>query len=94
MNLEQFIEALDQKRTIYYQRTFPTLTAPKLVMTQGKKYAKIYEPKGGVYCFVDLTNGDILKAAGWSKPAKHARGNINDPDPTAKCGPYGPEYLR
>jgi hypothetical protein len=26
--------------------------------------------------FIDLTNGDILKADGWKAPAKHARGNI------------------
>lgn len=29
-----------------------------------------------VYCFIDLSNGDILKAAGWKAPAKGARGNI------------------
>ena len=26
--------------------------------------------------FIDMSNGDILKADGWKKPAKHARGNI------------------
>jgi len=48
----------------------------------GPKYAKLArtrpgETKGGsVYCFIDVTNGDILKAAGWATPAKGARGNI------------------
>ena len=35
--------------------------------------------------------GDLLKAASWKAPAKHARGNILDG--TARYGPYGPEYL-
>lgn len=51
----------------------------------GKKNAKIIRTnvhKGVVtdirsaFCFVDMSNGDILKAASWSAPAKHARGNI------------------
>src|SRR6478736_2862452 len=32
------------------------------------------------HCFIDRTNGDVLKAAGWSKPAKGARGNIFNAD--------------
>ena len=48
-----------------------------------------------VHCFVDMATGDVLKADGWAKPAKHARGNIYD----AKNGlggmsPYGANYLR
>lgn len=29
-----------------------------------------------VHAFVDLTTGDLLKAAGWKAPAKGVRGNI------------------
>ena len=29
-----------------------------------------------VYCFIDLSNGDLLKADGWKKPAKGKRGSI------------------
>ena len=65
----------------------------------GRKYARIYTvdsrgAKGGVYCFVDRTNGDILKAASWTAPAKHARGNIYAADPLAGVGKYGADYLR
>jgi hypothetical protein len=31
-----------------------------------------------VHAFVDKTNGDLLKAAGWKAPAKGARGNLLD----------------
>jgi hypothetical protein len=47
-----------------------------------------------VYCFVDLTNGDILKAATWKAPAKHARGNILAVDPMSAVGIGGANYLR
>lgn len=60
----------------------------------GKRYAKVIRG-GSVHCFVDRENGDVLKAASWNAPAKHARGNIYD----AKNGlgwmrEFGPAYLR
>ena len=65
----------------------------------GRKYAKVYTEdfRGGgrsVFCFVDRENGDILKAAGWSAPAKHARGSVLREDRRSSCGPYGAGYLR
>ena len=66
--------------------------------TIGNRYAKLIKSYGGQnrssYGFIDLTNGDLLKAASWNAPAKHARGNIFAPDPLAGCGPYGLAYLR
>ena len=49
----------------------------------GRRYAKLVRSNQSgsdrsVHCFVDLTNGDVLKAASWKAPAKHARGNIHD----------------
>jgi hypothetical protein len=58
-----------------------------------------------IYCFVASEDcytkflghvkcGDVLKAASYKKPAKHARGNIFDDDNGLKnVGPYGPAYL-
>jgi hypothetical protein len=47
------------------------------------------------WAFVDKTTGDVLKAASWKKPAKHARGNIFDEwNGLKSVGPYGPAYLR
>lgn len=44
----------------------------------GQKFARIVrdDSQRCVYCFVDLSNGDILKADGWKKPAKGKRGSI------------------
>ena len=61
----------------------------------GRKYAKLLSNNGGsVWAFVDMITGDLLKAASWATPAKHARGNIE----TAQYGRNyvwtGPNYLR
>jgi hypothetical protein len=46
------------------------------------------------HCFVDIATGDVLKAASWKAPAKHARGNIFDESNGLKwMGPFGPAYL-
>ena len=46
-----------------------------------------------VYCFVDLTNGNILKGS-WKAPvANGVRGNLNDADILSKVTPHGPAYL-
>jgi hypothetical protein len=40
------------------------------------------------------TYGDILKAASWKAPAKHARGNVFDGNwGIGSVGVYGPAYL-
>jgi hypothetical protein len=64
----------------------------------GKRYAKLIRDDNvqkSVYCFVDLTNGNVLKAAGWSAPAKGARGNINNEDNgLGRMSAYGAVYNR
>lgn len=60
----------------------------------GRKYVKMVQARS-VYCFIDMKTGDILKAATFSKPAKHARSNINDADfGLSGVTEYGPKYLR
>lgn len=58
---------------------------PVVTVEYGTKNAKIvrseYTDKGelitrSVHCFIDITTGDILKAASWKVPAKGVRGNI------------------
>lgn len=60
--------------------------------TKGSKYYKIITECGtskSVYCFVD-NEGNIYLPASWDRPAKHIRGNINQPD--ICCGRYGIKY--
>lgn len=59
---------------------------PSLSVRYGKRYARIFKSSlvgndGVVYGFIDLQNGDILKAASCKAPIKNfARGNVNDPN--------------
>lgn len=60
----------------------------------GQKRVRVVHD-GSARAFVDYATGDVLKCAGFNKPAKHARGNIYDAHNGAQFeGPYGPAYLR
>lgn len=63
-----------------------------------KRYARItYKFNGqvSVHCFVDMENGNIHKAAGWSGPVrKNIRGNILDADPLAGVMYCGAVYIK
>lgn len=69
-------------------------------VSYGARYAKLYfmNAYGGgrsVHCFVDMTNGDILKASSWSAPAKGARGNVfNENGGKSAVTRYGAIYMR
>lgn len=59
------------------------------------KRVRVHSNLHGAHCFVDFSTGDILKAASWQAPAKHARGNIFDEHNGLKdMTPYGPKSLR
>jgi len=71
--------------------------------SKGRRYLKVMYLMGGsarsVHSFVDMkqgaTYGDVLKPAGWSAPAKGARGNIFDKyNGLGRMGAHGPEYNR
>ena len=70
---------------------------PKLSYMDGKKYVRIVKEysQESAFAFIDKTNGDILKTAGWSAPAKGARGNLFDEsNGLRRVTPYGIEYNR
>ena len=85
----------------HYATHFSNLTSDLLSVMKGRRYAKIVATRRGdhstgrsVYCFVDMTNGDILKSASWKAPAMHARGNVLDASTyAAAITPYGAAYL-
>jgi hypothetical protein len=67
----------------------------------GPKYVKIVamttgSPIGGgsAFCFLDRSNGDVLKSASWRAPAKTARGNIHAGPSGYGLTRYGAAYLR
>ena len=80
-----------------FAQNYPNLDAPTLTTKKGSKYVKIIQVDNqrSVFAFIDLSNGDVLKPAGWSRPANHARGNLFDADGgMGKMSWTGPAYLK
>lgn len=70
-----------------------------LEVKPGKKYFKLVSRDtngsgGSVWAFVDKTTGEIFKPASYAAPAKHARGNVQDPKTYQNYPWTGPFYLR
>jgi len=71
-------------------------------ITEGPRYLRVARVNRAhnvgltrsVYLFIDRQNGDLLKASGWSAPAKGARGNLHQPDALRTATPYGFGYRR
>jgi len=73
----------------------------KVSYTVGKKFIKIIVDNSvwgfislysGEYDKAPVKSGDLLKPAGFNRPARHSRGNIIDG--TASYCAYGPNYLK
>lgn len=96
----QFLQRVQAMVDKHYAKEYSNLDAPKFYFTKGSRYWKIVRETPGqshsksVYLFLDTSNGDVLKAAGWRAPAKHARGNIFKPDfGMGGVTVYGAKYL-
>lgn len=82
------------------QNVCPSLASiSKLSYKVNKKYIKVMVNENGkdcsVWAFINRTNGDVLKAASWNAPAKHARGNVFDEWGGMRyITAYGPVYLK
>ena len=97
--LNKFLAEASAMRQRYHARAYPELPAlGALEAMEGKRYVRIVHNDHGsryCYCFVDKTNGDVLKSDGWKKPAKHARSNIWDADfGLSGLSQYGAKYLK
>jgi hypothetical protein len=105
--LIRFVAGVNQLNVKYYKTNGFTFNSPPVVMVEsiGKRYARLasYEaepafsktrvPKS-VYCFLDLTSGDLLKGS-WKAPVRNGvRGNLSDPNVLSKFNQFGPNYLR
>lgn len=73
-----------EKGNDFASRTRPVTTAAGVVQ----------RVVGSAFCFLDKSNGDILKTASFASPAKGARGNIRQPWWGTAITPYGAAYLR
>lgn len=81
--LNQFVAQLSETYNARLKAAYPTceINWGTVEVEVGKKRARLVAASPGGHSrsalgFIDLNTGDILKAASWSAPAKHARGNI------------------
>jgi hypothetical protein len=106
-----YADMVQVKQDEYFKRyKFTHSPSDKIEVKIGRRYAKvikldrdwddsgdpIVQGRGGsVHSFVDMGNGDILKAAGWSAPAPNGvRGNIFNEDVGASVvNEHGANYL-
>jgi hypothetical protein len=98
--VKNFIKELNEFRKNYYVKADMPNQWKELTVEIGNKFIRLWD---GTMCWgfisrVDgdlkgspIKKGDLLKAATWKAPAKHARGNIIDG--SARYGVYSPEYL-
>ena len=94
-NFLDLLKARDDADMDLNSPNLPDTFRAKFSKSNGRKYIRIVKanPHKSAYCFVDRATGDILKAAGWKAPAKHARGNIFNDDPLKGTSLYGAVYL-
>jgi len=97
--IDVLLSKLNEKLTEHNKKHFQRLEPVKVNRDDGKKYTRLVQIResgaGSAYGFINLTTGDILKAASWKAPAKGVRGNVNDYDyGLSCCDPYGVKYIR
>lgn len=92
--LSTFLKGAQKIITDTFTRDFSKSTPAKLTSKAGHKFVKIISDGGSAWAFVNKENGDVLKPASWSAPAKHARGNIfDDANGLGSVSWTGPVYL-
>ena len=95
---EKFFKGCDEISGVAHERNGFTFPRDKFEYKVGRRYIKVIQGYS-VHSFVDMKEGsgygNVLKAAGFNKPAKGARGNIFDEkNGLGRMGEYGPAYNR
>lgn len=105
--LNDFIGAINSAIEIYWNISNMTFDTPPKVYVEsvGRRYIRLvkyarrphltgpYMPNS-VYAFVDVRNGDVLKAASWKAPAPNGvRTNLSATDALNKVTVFGVAYL-
>ena len=98
--VESFMSGVNGRIAEHFRKNLSCLEADIVSADPGNRYIKIVRTDANgngksVFCFIDKSNGDVLKAAGWKAPAKHARGNIFNPDNgMGAVSVWGANYLK
>lgn len=78
--IEGYVKEIEKAQAREWERmSYPMDKTPTFTIEYAKRFAKIVRKSYGstsVHCFVEISSGDIYKAATWKAPAKGVRGNI------------------
>lgn len=79
--LTKFLAVVNKYIADYSTNNLPNIQPDYLTATYGPKYVKIvrndpYTTGHSVFCFIERSTGNVLKAASWKAPAKGVRGSI------------------
>lgn len=98
--LQEFVDYVQNMINKYFSDNYTCLVPCKISIMRGKRYVRIVRTSDGgngqrsVFCFIDATNGNILKSASWKAPeTKNPRGNIFV-SLSDGINPYGADYIR
>ena len=86
--LAAFCKTAEAAFAAQYARDYPNsphMKPPTVATMDGKRYVRVVRVEStGVgrssIAFIDKTNGDVLKSAGWKAPAKGVRGSVYQND--------------
>jgi len=98
------VQCQEIMRKYWEKQQYTHVPIPIIVRgNMGSRYCVIWvndekkdqERHSRIYAFVEIATGDVFKPATWRAPAKHARGNIYEPETTANyMTAHGPVYLK
>lgn len=74
--VNEYLEALSSVELFHKTYMYPGLPVAMYYAQYGSKFARIVreDTQTMVHAFVDMTNGDVLKAAGWASPQRDKNG--------------------
>ena len=78
-HLDAYADAIINDYAEYNKRSDNGQFSCSISFETGKKYIRVVRDNYGqrsVHSFVDITSGDVYKAASWKVPAKNIRGNV------------------
>lgn len=102
--VDEYVHAIEIAYAKFYGDRFPMLDVPTIYVEYGRRFARVVSDEGFgrqrfVHAFVDMTNGDVLKSAGWKSPQRSRDGrlavryNLANPASRVLCferiDPYG-----
>ena len=96
------VNLLNKIQENYTSRNYGNDKKLDLSLASGRKFIKVVDGSrvwgfvakvDGTHKGLPMLKGDILKAAGWSAPAKHSRGSIFDSEMHKSFSWTGPNYL-